>query len=295
LHIDTPVITQVQKLRNTIEDIDKNADDNDNKEIVPKEFRTKIDAALDTYDIAVSEDTEEMRGLKNYLARVNGEIKNDMYDFISKNSGATKKTLRDIKTLLNTFMKWGDCSEDARKTSISDESTYNNIQFVKNYIHQFLSIFPETIINNVDYQNAVSLPNYWNLSKNHVSDLKNIISEYYVALRPFYNDKVVLNIVKKIPEITKNLLTLTLDTPYMTEIKYKEEKTYSVFDKRTSELLFENYFLQTLNIYKKLAEDSKMLVLVAPEEQDERELALTIENMEPQNNIVIFVLIIGIF
>jgi hypothetical protein len=283
LHIDTPVITQVQKLRNTIEEIDKNSNDEDKtKEIVPAEFRKKIDAALDTYDIAVSEDTEEMRALKNYLARVNGEMKNEIHDFISKNSGATKKTLRDIKTLLNTFMKWGDCSEDARKTSISDESTYNNIQFVKNYIHQFLSIFPETIINNVDYQNAVSLPNYWNLSKNHVSDLKNIISEYYVALRPFYNDKVVLNIVKKIPEITKNLLTLTLDTPYMTEIKYKEEKTYSVFDKRTSELLFENYFLQTLNIYKQLAEDSKMLVLVAPEEQDERELALTIENMEDE-------------
>jgi hypothetical protein len=61
-------------------------------------------------------------------------------------------------------MKWGSCSEDATKESIADESVYNNIQFVKNYIHQFLDVFPETIINKVDFQNAVSLPKYWNLS-----------------------------------------------------------------------------------------------------------------------------------
>jgi hypothetical protein len=263
-------------MRNILEDMERD----DDNEIVPKALRRNIDNALDTFDIAVTEDTEEMRTLKNYLARVNAEMKNEIYEFISKNSGITKRKLTDVKVLLNTVMKWGSCSEDAVKYSISDESMYNNIQFVKNYIHQILDVFPETIINKVDFQNAVSLPKYWNLSQKHNSDIKNIIGEYYKDLRPFYDDRIVANILRKTAETTKNLLYLAQDTPYMTAINYKGNKTYSVFDKRTSELLFENYFLQTLHVYKRLAEDKDMLIVDIPEDKDEREMALTIENME---------------
>jgi hypothetical protein len=278
INIDTPVVTQIQKIRNIFEEMERNDDD----EVVPKALRQNIENAIDTFDIAVAEDTEEMRGLKNYLARTNSEMNNEIYEFISKNSGITKRKLTDIRVLLNTVMKWGSCSEDATKESISDESVYNNIQFVKNYIHQFLDVFPETIINKVDFQNAVSLPKYWNLSQKHNSDIKNIIGEYYKELRPFYDDKIVSNVLRKTSEITKNLLNLAQDTPYMTDINYKGEKTYAVFDKRTSELLFENYFLQTLSIYKRLAEDKDMLVMDSPEDADEREIALTIENMEEE-------------
>jgi len=276
INIDSPTITQIQKMRNILEEMDRD----DDNEVVPKALRQNMDNALDTFDIAVTEDTEEMRTLKNYLARVNSEMNNEIYDFISKNSGITKRKLMDIKVLLNTVMKWGSCSEDAVKDSISDESMYNNIQFVKNYIHQFLDVFPETIINKVDFQNAVSLPKYWNLSQKHNSDIKNIIGEYYKDLRPFYDDRIVANILRKTAETTKNLLNLAQDTPYMTDINYKGNKTYSVFDKRTSELLFENYFLQTLHVYKRLAEDKDMLIVDIPEDKDEREMALTIENME---------------
>jgi hypothetical protein len=276
INIDSPTITQIQKMRNILEEMDRN----DDNEIVPKALRQNIDNALDTFDIAVTEDTEEMRTLKNYLARANAEMNNEICEFIGKNSGITKRKLSDIKVLLNTVMKWGSCSEDARKDSISDESMYNNIQFVKNYIHQILDVFPETIINKVDFQNAVSLPKYWNLSQKHNSDIKNIISEYYKNLRPFYDDKIVANILRKTAETTKNLLNLTIDTPYMTDINYKGNKTYSVFDKRTSELLFENYFLQTLHVYKRLAEDKDMLIMDSPKDTDERDIALTIENME---------------
>ena len=276
INIDSPIVTQIQKMRNILEEMDHD----DDNEIVPKALRQNINNALDTFDIAVTEDSEEMRGLKNYLARVNSEMNAEIYDFISKNSGITKRKLVDVKVLLNTVMKWGTCSNDARKDSISDESMYNNIQFVKNYIHQFLDVFPETIINKVDFQNAVNLPKYWNLSQKHNSDIKNIIGEYYKDMRPFYDDKIVKNILRKTVETTKNLLNLTQDTPYMTDINYKGNKTYSVFDKRTSELLFENYFLQTLHVYKRLAEDKDMLIMDYPEDKDEREMALTIENME---------------
>lgn len=279
VEIDTPVITQTQKMRNIIENAD-NEQDTSNYDIIPKVFRQKIEGALDTFDIAVKEDSEEMRDLKNYLARVNSSMKTQLYDFISKNSGVAKGTLNNIKVLLNTVMKWGNVSEDSRKHSIADESTCNNIQFIKNYIHQFLNVLPETIINKVDFQNAVDLPKYWRLSGKHYMDIKGIINEYYKSLRPFYDDKIIQNILFKIPQITTNLLDLTINTPYMTEIKYKDSITYSVFDNRTCELLFEHYFLQTLTVYKNLAEDKNMLIVTSIENVELS--AQTIENMQDE-------------
>jgi hypothetical protein len=272
INVDTPVITQVQRLRNIIEEMTK-----DDETVVPAALIQNLEEALDTFDIAVNEDTEEMRKLKNYLGRVNKEMKTEVIDFIGKNAGLTRKNASDIKVYLNTLMEWGASSEEAMKNSISDEATYNSIEFVKNYIHKILNVFPNIIKNKVDYQNSIQIPAYWGLSKNHANDVRNIINEYYKNLRPFYGDKVLSKILATIPKTTKNLLQLALSTPYMSDIYYKGSKTYSVFDKRTCDMLFENYFLQVLLEFKKLSEDQNMLVREMSEDESD---TFTVEDLE---------------
>jgi hypothetical protein len=272
INVDTPVVTQVQQLRNILEEISKG-----DETVVPASLVQNLDESLDTFDIAVTEDTEEMRKLKNYLGRVNKEMKSEVVEYISKNAGLTKKVNNDIKSYLNTLMEWGASSEEAMKNSISDEATYNSIDFVKNYIHTILNVFPNIIKNKVDYQNSIQIPNYWGLSKNHANDIRSIINEYYKSLRPFYGDKVLSKILTTIPNTTKNLLELALNTPYMSDIYYKGSKTYSVFDKRTCDMLFENYFLQVLLEFKKLSEDQNMLVREMGEEESE---VFTVEDLE---------------
>jgi hypothetical protein len=78
INVDTPVITQVQQLRNILEEILR-----DDETVVPSSLVQNLDEALDTFDIAVTEDTEEMRKLKNYLGRVNKEMKSEVVEFIS--------------------------------------------------------------------------------------------------------------------------------------------------------------------------------------------------------------------
>jgi hypothetical protein len=272
INVDSPVITQVQQLRNILEEISK-----DDETVVPAALMQNLDEVLDTYDIAVNEDTEEMRKLKNYLGRVNKEMKTELVDFISKNAGLTKKVNNDIKLYLNKLMEWGASSEESLKTSISDDATYNSIEFIKNYIHKFLNVFPDIIKNKVDYQNSIQIPNYWGLSQKHANDVRSIINEYYKGLRPFYGDKVVSNILATIPKTTKNLLKLALSTPYMCDIYYKGTKTHSVVDKRTCDMLFENYFLQILLEFKKLSEDPNMLVREMGENESE---VFTVEDLE---------------
>ena len=271
--IDTPVTTQVQKIRNVLEDIARENDD-----VVPSALVQNIEGILDTFDLAVKEDNEEMRKMKNYLARANNEMKTEIFDFISKNSDISKGKMNNIKGFLNTLMQWGASSKDAEKNSITDESTYNSIEFVKTYIHNMLKIFPDIILNQVDYKNSIQIPKYWGLSSKHAGDISNIISEYYNDLRPFYGDKILSKILTTISKKMQNLLNLTLCTPYMSDIYYNGSKTYSVFDKRTCDMLFENYFLEMLVGYKKLAEDPSMLVREMGQDVEQDEY--TVEDLE---------------
>ena len=43
----------------------------DDETVIPKELITRIEAILDTYDVAITEDTQDIRNLKNYLYKTN--------------------------------------------------------------------------------------------------------------------------------------------------------------------------------------------------------------------------------
>ena len=60
---------------------------------------------------------------------------------------------------------------------ISDDTRSKNIQFVRDYIVNFSSIFPSIITKQVDYS-SIKLPNYWKLPNTHKKNITKIINEY---------------------------------------------------------------------------------------------------------------------
>jgi hypothetical protein len=256
LSIETESPSQVQIIREILEKMQ-----DDDYEVVPKSLRENIDNILDTFDIAVKEDTDEMRKLKNYLGRVNVEMKNDIYDFLNKNGELSKRDLKNVKEVISNFMLWHTIeTKRGERNTISDDITYNSINFIKDYIRNIVTIFPNIILNKVD-NSSIEIPKYWGLSVKHTGDIKGLVNEYYLKLRKFYDDKIIKRVLGNIQPICDDLLSLVEGTPYLSEIKYKNSKTYSIFDKRTSLMLFENYFLQILLEYIKLADDDTMIIL----------------------------------
>jgi len=194
--------------------------------------------------------------LKNHLAKTNDFMRKDITEFIKKNNSLTGKRQKYIDTLLKDLFTWNEVEENTK--TISDSKTYNFINFIKSYMHNFFKTFPNIILNNVDYD-KVKIQNYWGLSFNHEKDIKKILKEYYERLRPFYSSKVIINILNTIQIKAKNLMLLLEETPYYSSIKYKDRNTHSIFDKRTSHLLFEHYFLLLFTEYINLCENESML------------------------------------
>lgn len=270
-------VTPIQKIRVILEDvIDKNDD------VIPSSLVNNITDILDTYDIAVQEDTDEMRKLKNYLARSNGELKKEVYDFLSKYGTLSKRDKANMKEILDRLVLWEDLdihTLSKEGNAISDDAMYNAIEFIKSYLQNILKTFPNIIINSVDYQD-VRVPAYLGLSNKHSKDIKTFVGQYYASLNAFYKNKTLANVLRFIQEKTDNLLLLANNTPAFTDIKYKGITNHSIFDRKTSLLLFENYFLQALREYVRLADDHTMLVREMPRNPEEELEARTVDYME---------------
>jgi len=277
INVDVQTTTQVQKLRNVIENIHKDNNDNNSKDksrtkagdglgvgdkniIIPPILLEHLDTILDTFDLSVTEDIIEMREFKNYLDSSNKVMKKNIISFITLNCSDYSKHKKNIENTINGFINWEVDSKSEMDVSISDDTTYNSINFVKNYMQNMLNIFPAIIMNKVDYKN-IKMPKYWGLSTYHEGNIRTYIKDYYEKLRVFYDNSILYNILTTVQQKCKNLILLADATPYLTKITYKGSNTHSIFDKRTSMLLFENYLLQALTEYTLLANDDKMVSL----------------------------------
>jgi hypothetical protein len=250
--------------------------DNEDDNIVSRGFRQKLETLLDTYDISIQEDTEEMRQMKNYLSHANDLMRKDIIDFIKRKAKVGSGELRRITGFLKDLTAWdSDLKPRNKHNKISDDAMYNYINFYKTFISLLTNVIPTMILN--QQTQTIEAPSYWGLSQQHAMDLKNIVETYYEPLKKFYGNKTIVNVLYEIQSKCRNLVLLANTTPALTNIQIdrnKEEstgpiETYSVFDKRTATLLFEYYTLQIFIEYINLTKDPTMVsrMLITPENE----------------------------
>jgi hypothetical protein len=255
--------------------------DSENDIVVEPSLRSLITNVLDTFDTATTEITEETKALNNFLIKNIDSMKDEILGFITinKSKDISKRALRDTERFFNSLSQWEtDTSTRGESIKISDDKMYNVIEYFKTNTDNLVNIFPNIILNNVNYKN-VSIPSYWGLSGTHNRDVATMISEYYEELRAFYNDTGLYNILKGIQRSCKNLVLLSKNTTGFTSIKINNELLIPVYDERTSKYLFEYYFLRILLNYIELADMDKMIVTEATKDLDIEDL-FTVDYLE---------------
>ena len=271
---DYSSITKFVKLLEVIDD--------ENDEVVEKSLRKLILKALDTFDLATSEYTKEVKDLNNFLIRNIEEMKEEIIDFVQKNSGtkvSNSSVRKMVKTIENLSMWSSDSSERNKYIKISDDGLYNAVNFYKNFIDNFVNIFPNIILNKVDYDD-IHIPNYYKFSGSHSSKLKKYVSEYYEKLKTFYGTNILSAILVKIQQSAKNIVTIANATPSFTSILVGGEDTIKpVFDERTSRFLFEYYLLRIFINYIELSDEENMVVTEEVKESEVSDI-FSVEHLE---------------
>ena len=249
--MDNALVSSLRRLTYLLEEFKS-----ENEKTVPSSLVNLLLSAMDTFDIGSDETSKEVKDLNNYLIKQNEAMKADLTNFLRENKGrdVTRSKINEVYNFINTLSDWSD------KNS---ENVYNFTHFFKSFIDNFVGIFPNIILNKVDYKENY-IPKYLGLSKNHESKIKTIISDYYDKLRVFYDVPALGNILQKVTRSCDNLLKLSKNTPTFVTIKNKQDgkdsMTKPIFDERTSKFLYEYYLLKVLSEYIHLSDEPSMIV-----------------------------------
>lgn len=267
IELDNPVISCIAKLSKLLDAI---YEENDEDEVIEQSLRDLIKDAIDTFDIASETITPQVKDLNNYLIRTNEEMTNELIEFVQKNSGSRVKrnSIKKFVNIIKNLSVWnGDSSVRNENTKISNDNMYNITNFYKTFITNFISIFPNIILNKVNYDNT-NIPKYYGFSKYHSSKLVRSIADYFNNLNPFYGNVSVSRILITIQKICKNIIRLADSTPCFSSIKNEDKILRGIIDERTSRFLFEHYLLRTLISYIELANNNDMIVTETRKEID---------------------------
>jgi hypothetical protein len=262
IHIDInlQIISSIDKLLLNLDTIDPI--DPENNVEGKKQFKNLIKNALDTFNIASESVTQETKDLNNFLIKGIASMKTDIIEFITQNKGVTttKKVLSNITLTLENISNWESVRSNRNEdTKISNDSLYNVIQFFKTFIQNTAKVFPNIILNKVDYSD-ITVPKHWDLSGKHKNDIRDSVHEHYEKFRIFYQESSLQDILIQIQEMCKNIIVLSDITPAFSSIKYKGKELKPVFDERTSKFLFEYYILRVFINYIDLAENNEIPV-----------------------------------
>jgi hypothetical protein len=231
--------------------------DDEDEQTVAKALRDKLETLLDTIDVSLKEDTDDMKQLKNYLAKSNDNMRKEFVSFIKRKAKISGSELKKLTSFLENISVWQfDVNRRNDNIKISDDAMYNYINFNKNFISLFSTIFPTMILNKKIH--SFSSHNYWKFAQSHNMELKEDVQDYLRPLEKFYGNMAINNIVSEIQEKCKGILLLSQVTPVLTNTKVADQELYNVFDKRTTTLLYEYYILQIFTEYINLTKDPVM-------------------------------------
>ena len=186
---------------------------------VPEILLGKLNQLLDTFNIQISEDTPELRELKNYLSEKNVEMVDIILDFISQYKSLDRKTKKQYKSFLlniTNFKLIGDTVLCPKR----DTTTYKGMQFVVSEMRNLISVFPNIILNGVNNQ-KVSVHKHWGLSRQHVMDIQTIVKKYYTEIDKYVRDKdnsALTNVVAGVMKETNEWFQFALNTPLFARV-----------------------------------------------------------------------------
>jgi len=198
-----------------------------------------------------TEESDELRGLRNYLLGVNKNVKKQIISFITKHSDLSKDRISEFSSFLNTIMNWSD-NRSRNKLNMTDGDLYNSINFMKTYLHNFARIFPNIILANKPdkFNKKFRLPRHWGISRYDDDTIKASVKEYYDPLNEFFDNQVLIQPLSNIQRKMAPLLKIIDETPYASIIDPSSQtEVLKVFDRDTSLYLFEYYFLTIVNEY----------------------------------------------
>jgi hypothetical protein len=254
--------------------------------IIPTELQTRVLALMDTYDLALSEETPDMREFKSYLSNLCDDRWAQIGTFLDANRANVpnfSKQRNKLKSAFGALMEFAP--QKAGGVLESEDATLARaVQFTKNCMHSLADVFPGMICNQVQRNaRSIKVPVHWGLSDVHRDDVHNIIARTYAGLNKFYGDRQLAPLLSEMQRRVRDLMQFMNVIPFFAKISRQSPKTqspqqqsqsqshvtFSVFDDRIVHLIYKYFFLELLAEHTRMVDyDGILITETVPVEED---------------------------
>ena len=210
-----------------------------NSKIVEKKFRDHLHAVLSKYDphVMIHEERDELKKFKNYLARANENLYNEIVDFFDNYGNLNDMDFGKLQDHLLGVFEIDMSTRDA---------IYNSIAFVENNIYNMTKLFPN-ILQKGNYFSVV--PDHWNISEYHRGDIHDYIDQYWNFANGYKEDSTINVILRDIQFQLADIHLLMTTLPIQTSILKKGVSYYSFLDNDGIHLLYVYFYYSCIYQY----------------------------------------------
>jgi len=194
------------------------------------------------------EESENLKNLSKHLKRVTKNSYTVINNYLSSKNEESK--YRNIRRFLEEVDQWNT------KDNTRNENVQMFSQFVRNMVYHTTQVYPNVIRNGKGfhpYMDAIDGYKKWNLSNLHVQNLREYHEEYYMQLRPFYENPIVVRLFDEMNDMFSDLNKFVRHFPVQEEIVKKQgNKTityYSLLNNETTMLLMKYCFYTCICIF----------------------------------------------
>ena len=242
LDLTSIALNNTQTLRGNIESLNELYQD-----IFPQEFNELFIKLIETSGDAVFIEGNEpptLREMKNYLSRQCDKLQGEINEFIVKNTSS--KIQKSFSTCINNILGF-------KTLHVGNTEIYAMGSFMKNAISLLITVFPNIIINKVNYD-PIKIPACWNLSDIHQVDLRNHASGHFNSLAQFYDDAELNKLLEVFQRTGTIIMHIANHTIYSSSLQNGDVTTKTIFDSRLTHLLFRFYILSVFGTLMKLVD-----------------------------------------
>jgi len=241
IHVESPesyeLVDGFQDVLNYLEEKDS--------PVIPQKLRELLRTLIDNVQPGkmYTDESENLKNLSKHLKRVTKNSYVVINQFLSSKNEDSK--YKHIRGFLENIDKW-NTHDNTRNENVQMFS-----QFVRNMIYQITQVYPNVIRNGKGfhpYMDAAIGYKKWNFSGLHVNTLRDYHEEYYMHLRPFYENSIIVRLFDEMNELFADLNKFVKHFPIQEEIVKQvgnEKTTYYSFLKNETTMLLMKYCFYT--------------------------------------------------
>ena len=241
------VLSSLEKMRNIVDSLSDTP-----SSFLPEELIQHLQHVLDDFD-HVETGSDVARSLRNYLSSRNEAMIKQINVFVEKYKSRNIGKYKNFAEFLSKLMSWRWMDHEDETDNVEADNAF---QFIKSYLDNFVSVFPNIIMNNIDYKDPLSTARrHWNLSQSHFKKVSDKVTDYYKELKLFYDAGDLNTTLSEIQTKKKGFLSLVKEIIYYKPFyNATGEKISPTFDRRTCFLLLEHLLYLLFTEYIRLSQ-----------------------------------------